>query len=138
MQKQDKKSLFIDLISILGRKWSLFILSELLAHTYLSFSEIRKQILKDFKLTISPRVLSDSLQLLEENKIVNRNVMSEYRPIRVFYQLTEKGEDLRIVIGLLQNWEMKWKEKEGDNSEYEIPQWFFRQFEALVPTIKEN
>lgn len=52
---------------------------------------------------ISRTVLSDSLNDLEENEIVDRSIVSE-KPFRVEYSLTDRGRGLEPVIDALQDW----------------------------------
>jgi DNA-binding HxlR family transcriptional regulator len=48
-------------------------------------------------------VLSDSLEDLEEEGIVDREIVSE-KPIRVEYSLTEFGASLESVIAAMRDW----------------------------------
>ncbi|MHA2290134.1 MAG: winged helix-turn-helix transcriptional regulator [Promethearchaeota archaeon] len=95
-------------MKILGRKWTLYIICELLMCQELFFSQLQEQILGHFNERISARVLSESLSRLEENGIVNRKVHSESMPIRVGYSLTDKGEDFAVIFSALKGWGIKW------------------------------
>lgn len=52
---------------------------------------------------VSSKVLSESLDDLEEKGLVNREVVSE-KPVRVKYSLTEKGKGLETVIAEMASW----------------------------------
>lgn len=95
-------------MKILGKKWTLFIICELLMCQELYFSDLQKQILGNYGEKISARVLSESLKGLETNNVVTRNVHSESMPIRVGYSLTEKGEDFAVIFSALKGWGIKW------------------------------
>ena len=106
--KQDLEDCALVLtLHLVGRKWMVFILSELLTQGEVYFSEFLTHIQGKYGQTISARVLSDNLSLLEKNGIVSRNVSSDSQ-IKVHYSLTEKGEDLRVVFGVLKGWGSKW------------------------------
>jgi len=95
-------------MKILGRKWTLYIICELLMCQELFFSQLQAQILGNYNEKISARVLSESLSRLEENGVVNRVVHSESMPIRVGYSLTDKGEDFAVIFSALKGWGIKW------------------------------
>jgi DNA-binding HxlR family transcriptional regulator len=48
-------------------------------------------------------VLSDSLDDLEEKRLVDRTIVSE-KPFRVEYSLTERGASLEDVIVAMRDW----------------------------------
>ena len=52
---------------------------------------------------ISSNVLSNSLEDLEENELVNREIVNE-KPFRVEYSLTDRGEDLAPIIEAMSDW----------------------------------
>ena len=56
---------------------------------------------------LSDRVLSDRLRELEMEGIVNRVVYPQI-PVRVEYQLTEKGLALKPVIDAIHTWAQEW------------------------------
>ena len=87
--------------NLIGKKWTILILRELLKDKK-RFNEL----LRSLK-GISPRVLSDRLDELGENGVVNRNAYAEV-PLRVEYSLTEKGGDLKDAVASMAEWWMKW------------------------------
>src|SRR5205823_6269162 len=56
---------------------------------------------------LSDRVLSDRLRELEVEGVVERVVYPQI-PVRVEYQLTEKGQALKPVVDAIHNWAEKW------------------------------
>ncbi len=80
------------LAGVLGRKWNLVIVNRLLQDGPLGFSDLLDNIEE-----ISSKVLSESLDDLEESGIVDRNIVSE-RPFRVEYALTKQAMPLESVI----------------------------------------
>ncbi|MDG5778922.1 helix-turn-helix domain-containing protein [Haloarculaceae archaeon H-GB2-1] len=81
-----------ELSSVLGRKWNLVIVNQLLRNGPMGFSE-----LLDSVDGISSKVLSESLSDLEAVEFVHRDVVSE-RPFRVEYSLTHRGVALESLI----------------------------------------
>jgi len=75
----------VELAKSLFSKWVIELLLTLYARRELGFQELRRALR-----TISPRVLSQKLRLLEERQLVQRTVLST-RPARVHYALTEDG-----------------------------------------------
>lgn len=84
-------------VNIIGSKWKLLILRDLLSGTR-RFGELRKSLEG-----ISQRVLTQSLRDLEADGIVSRKVYAEV-PSRVEYSLNETGETLRPVIAAMAEW----------------------------------
>jgi DNA-binding HxlR family transcriptional regulator len=93
---------------VLGKKWTIFVLSELLTTQQLYFSELQGQIKGKYGEKISARVLTDVLNNLEEQGIINRQVKVETTPVRVSYSLTDKGKDFEIIFSILKGWGLKW------------------------------
>jgi DNA-binding HxlR family transcriptional regulator len=56
---------------------------------------------------LSDRVLSDRLRELEMEGVVKRIVYPQI-PVRVEYQLTEKGRALKPVVDAIQDWAEEW------------------------------
>ena len=100
------------LLKILGKKWMIFILSQLLKNEELYFSELQIRIRVNHKV-ISAKALSDNLNILEKNDLIKREVISDSKPVRVKYKLTEKGRDLKIIFGALKGWGIKWGDLES-------------------------
>ncbi|MEF8908350.1 MAG: helix-turn-helix domain-containing protein, partial [Haloarculaceae archaeon] len=64
---------------------------------------------------ISSKVLSDSLDDLEDAGLVDRAIISE-KPFRVEYSLTERGADLEPVVEAMREWGQRHLMPAGDRS----------------------
>lgn len=83
---------------LIGKKWHPVIIDRLLREGPLGFNS-----LKDEVDGVSSKVLSESLDNLQENNLVNREIVSE-KPVRVKYSLTDEGESLEPVIDAMIEW----------------------------------
>jgi len=84
--------------TILGRKWHPVIIHRLLREGPLGFNALKEAVDG-----VSSKVLSDSLEDLEEHGLVAREIVSE-KPFRVEYSLTERGRSLEPVIVAMRDW----------------------------------
>jgi len=84
--------------NMMSKKWHPVIIHRLLESGALGFNDLKEE-----AGGISSKVLSESLEDLEEKKIVDRNVVSE-KPFRVKYSLTSKGEKLESTIEEMIAW----------------------------------
>ncbi len=98
----------LKVLEILGRKWFVFVIAELMSNSVLSFSEIQARLSGEYGENISARTLSNVLKILEAEGIIARRVIDNIRPTRVEYYLTEKGDDFDIIFGALKAWGVKW------------------------------
>jgi DNA-binding HxlR family transcriptional regulator len=85
----------------LGKRWNGLIIRVLLEGPK-RFSDISNMIPQ-----LSDRVLSERFKELEAEGIVRRNVYPE-TPVRIEYELTEKGDALRSVMDEVQKWSEVW------------------------------
>ncbi|WP_255198354.1 winged helix-turn-helix transcriptional regulator [Halorarius litoreus] len=83
--------------TVLGKKWHPVIIHRLLDKPR-GFNDLKRAVDG-----ISSKVLSDSLENLEEYGLVERTVVSE-KPFRVEYALTPRGESLQPVIEEMREW----------------------------------
>ncbi|UVI31766.1 winged helix-turn-helix transcriptional regulator [Paenibacillus spongiae] len=86
---------------LLGKKWSSLIIYVLLGGPK-RFKEIKEQIPD-----MSDKMLTDRMKELEHCQILKRNVYPEM-PVRIEYELTEKGQALKPVIESIQSWGEQW------------------------------
>lgn len=91
---------FESAISLLSQRWTGLIIYQLLAGPQ-RFSHLTDVI------GISGRLLSERLKNLEAQGIVTRTVYPE-TPVRIEYELTEKGFSLKPVMDEIQNWSQVW------------------------------
>lgn len=89
--------------SLIGNKWKIIILRDLLTGTK-RYNELTRSVTG-----ISPKVLTENLRDLEQNGIIKRTVYPVVPP-KVEYSLTEKGNDLRNVIEQMREFGLKYKE----------------------------
>ncbi len=83
---------------LIGKKWHPVIIHRLLKNGPLGFNALKEEVDG-----ISSKVLSDSLEDLEEKTLIDREIISE-KPFRVEYSLTPRGESLETVILEMRDW----------------------------------
>jgi DNA-binding HxlR family transcriptional regulator len=88
-------------IELIGRRWTGAIVFLLLR------SRCRFATLRDAIPEITDRMLSERLQELEEEGVVERTVVPD-TPVRVEYALTKKGRDLASAIDAMAAWAERW------------------------------
>ena len=84
-------------LKIIGSKWTMLLLHNIFDGKK-RFGELQRALPG-----ISPKTLSQRLQELEKEGIVDKKVFAEV-PLHVEYSLTEKGKSLRGVFRSLENW----------------------------------
>ncbi len=82
---------------LLNRKWHPVIVHRLLQRP-MGFNELQREVHH-----ISDKVLSNSLNDLQEKNIVEKEIVQE-SPKKVNYSLTETGKSLEKVIGPMHEW----------------------------------
>jgi DNA-binding HxlR family transcriptional regulator len=88
-------------LSIVGDKWTPLIISEM-TECPVAFSDLEQKLE-----SISPRTLSQRLDMLQSNGIISKEQYCEHPP-RYKYQLTEKGRELRSVLLAMAKWGEKY------------------------------
>lgn len=91
-------------VGLMGNKWKILILRDLLTGAK-RFGELRKGIPE-----ISQKVLTQNLRAMEEDGIITREVFAEVPP-RVEYQLSDLGNSLRPIIGVMEQWGLNYQKK---------------------------
>jgi DNA-binding HxlR family transcriptional regulator len=86
-----------DALEIIQGKWRIPIVISLTYGTK-RFGEIQKDIGD-----VSPKMLSQELKALEENKIINR-ILYDSMPVTVEYSLTPLGRSMQKLLDELLNW----------------------------------
>lgn len=87
----------VEAVNLISKKWHPVIIQTLLGEGPQRFNELKS------RLGISAKVLTDSLDDLVGNDLVERRVLSE-SPKRVEYDLTRHGRDMQSVIAALADW----------------------------------
>lgn len=86
---------------LLGKRWSGLIIKGLLSGKK-RFSEIEALVPN-----LSSKMLTERFKELEANGIVERKVYAE-TPVRIEYELTQKGKELSKAMHEIQKWAEKW------------------------------
>ncbi|TJY39763.1 helix-turn-helix transcriptional regulator [Cohnella pontilimi] len=86
---------------LLGKKWTGLIIRVLMGGPK-RFKDMKEQIPD-----MSDKMLTDRMKELESLGVVKRSVYPEM-PVRIEYELTDKGKDLQEVIESIQDWGDKW------------------------------
>ncbi|MDF2725510.1 MAG: HxlR family transcriptional regulator [Paenibacillus sp.] len=92
---------FESAFELLGKRWSGLII-QVLMNGPLRFKDISTMIPD-----MSDRMLTERFKELEQAGILRRNVYPEM-PIRIEYELTDKGRALRPVMDAIQQWGESW------------------------------
>ena len=87
-------------VELIGRRWNGAIIWVLLQET------CRFATLRDAIPDITDRMLSERLQELEEEGVIERRVIPE-TPVRVEYSLTKKGRALAAALDSISDWASK-------------------------------
>jgi DNA-binding HxlR family transcriptional regulator len=98
---EDRPGCIKSALKIMGDKWTPLIVSEL-ADSPVKFSELESR-LPD----ISPRTLSQRLDMLLDEEIITKNRYCPHPP-RYNYQLTDKGKELKTVLVAMADWGSKY------------------------------
>jgi DNA-binding HxlR family transcriptional regulator len=93
-------------VELIGRRWTGAILRALLAGVT-RFSDLAATVPG-----MSDRMLSERLKELEAEGVVLRRVIPE-TPVRIEYELTEKGRALQGVIEAVSDWAGRWTVEEA-------------------------
>ena len=88
-------------MEILGKRWTGLIVNVLLEGPK-RFSALAARLE-----LVSERMLSERLKELEFHGIVERQVLPD-TPVRVQYELTEKGRALSGVVAAIESWASQW------------------------------
>src|SRR5688500_7512541 len=92
---------FHQAVELIGSRWTGAVI-QLLLQGPMRFAELRDAIPD-----ISDRMLSERLRELEEEGIVERRVIPE-TPVRVEYELTDKGRALEQPLAAVGKWAERW------------------------------
>jgi DNA-binding HxlR family transcriptional regulator len=88
-------------IELIGRRWTGVVLRTML-HGATRFSDIAAAVPN-----LSDKMLAERLKELEGEGMITRRVIPA-TPVRVEYELTEKGRALHVVVDALGEWADRW------------------------------
>lgn len=86
------------IVDVVSKKWAICILTLLKKNNTLRYNQIKNKIDG-----ISPKTLSDTLKILERERLIKRKAYPEIPP-RVEYSLTNAGKELRTALMPLVRW----------------------------------
>lgn len=101
MEKKGKTCPIRKTLDIIGKKWAILIVYNLLS------GEKRFKDLENSVGKICPRMLSERLKELEKLKLIERKVYPQ-RPLKITYQLIPKGKSLYKIVEAMEKWGRKW------------------------------
>lgn len=96
--RDDRLEKLSESVKLISKKWHPIIIQRLHEEGPLRFNELQEALEE-----ISAKVLSENLEELVENELVDRTVISE-SPKKVEYRLTSDGEGLQSVLTSLATW----------------------------------
>lgn len=102
IKQQHKTGCILKALEVLGDKWTPLLIREL-TECPQGFSDLEKLLTG-----ISPRTLSQRLNKLVDEDIVDKRLYCEHPP-RYHYALTAKGADLQNIIKDMASWSQKYK-----------------------------
>jgi len=88
-------------VELIGRRWTGAIVRALMSGVH-RFSDLIETVPG-----LSDKMLSERLKELEHEGVVMRRVYAE-TPVRIEYELTDKGKDLQSVIDAVSGWAGRW------------------------------
>jgi DNA-binding HxlR family transcriptional regulator len=94
-------------VELIGRRWTGAVIRVLLG------GRARYHELRDAVPDISDRMLAERLRELEQEGVIDRVVVPE-TPVRVEYELTDKGRALEPVVRAIAAWAERWVVAESD------------------------
>ena len=86
---------------ILGKKWTIPLLEELMINGDRGFNFISGRMRK-----ISPKILSKRLREMENSGIIEKKILQTI-PLRTKYFLTSKGTELHNIVQSMKHWNSK-------------------------------
>lgn len=101
MEKYHLCPKFENAFELLGKRWTGLIIRILLSGEK-RFSDVAEAIPN-----LSARMLTERFKELENEGIIIRKVYPE-TPVRIEYELTDKGRELELAMNEIQKWAEKW------------------------------
>jgi DNA-binding HxlR family transcriptional regulator len=95
---------FHSAVELIGRRWNGAILRAMLSGVN-RFSDISGTVPG-----LSDKMLSERLKELERRGVLVRRVIP-VTPVRIEYELTDKGRDLQVVVYALAEWAGRWPDR---------------------------
>jgi DNA-binding HxlR family transcriptional regulator len=99
----------VDATQMLTKRWTVLLVKKLLDGPQ-RFSEMEGSLL------ISGRILSERLRELELEELIKRHVYPDI-PVRVEYELTDKGRAMKPIIQEIEKWALAWVKQRSEGSQ---------------------
>ena len=93
-------------VKYLSKKWTFLIILELYKGDNYTrrFSELKEALVE-----ITPKILSERLEELEEEGVISKTIDASSFPVKCEYSLTDSGLELIDIIKGIKTWALKWK-----------------------------
>jgi DNA-binding HxlR family transcriptional regulator len=101
-EQEQKLNIIEDMCKVLGRRWTVLILSNLHTKDTVRFNELKRLLTG-----ISSVVLSNRLLEMDREGLISKKIYPEIPPI-VEYRLTERARELGVILKDLGRWAGRW------------------------------
>jgi DNA-binding HxlR family transcriptional regulator len=101
-EQEQKLNIIKDMCKVLGRRWTVLILSKLHTKDTVRFNELKRSLTG-----ISSAVLSHRLLEMDREGLISKKIYPEIPP-KVEYRLTERARELGVILKDLGIWAGRW------------------------------
>ena len=101
-EQEQKLNIIEDMCKVLGRRWTVLILSNLHTKDTGRFNELKRSLTG-----ISSAVLSNRLLEMDREGLISKKIYPEIPP-KVEYRLTERARELGVILKDLGRWAGRW------------------------------
>jgi DNA-binding HxlR family transcriptional regulator len=101
-EQEQKLNIIEDMCKVLGRRWTVLILSNLHTKDPVRFNELKRLLTG-----ISSVVLSNRLLEMDREGLISKKIYPEIPP-KVEYRLTERARELGVILNDLGRWAGRW------------------------------
>ena len=101
-EQEQKLNIIEDMCKVLGRRWTVLILSTLHTKDTVRFNELKRSLTG-----ISSTVLSNRLLEMDREGLISKKIYPEIPP-KVEYRLTERARELGVILKDLGRWAGRW------------------------------
>ena len=101
-EQEQKLNIIEDMCKVLGRRWTVLILSNLHTKDTVRFNELKRSLTG-----ISSAVLSNRLLEMDREGLISKKIYPEI-PLKVEYRLTERARELGVILKDLGRWAGRW------------------------------
>jgi DNA-binding HxlR family transcriptional regulator len=101
-EQEQKLNIIEDMCKVLGRRWTVLILSNLHTKDIVRFNELKRSLTG-----ISSAVLSNRLLEMDREGLISKKIYPEIPP-KVEYRLTERARELGVILKDLGRWAGRW------------------------------